>query len=161
MIVDLSELWGDFTVFQRDIAAIREGQSVTIRNDDSEQPILSTVRFISPIVDETTQSRTVRAVITSPPRGLAPGAFVTAEIAVAEFEVPLAVAAAAVQTVEGRATIFVQEGERFEGRPVELGRTDGTFTEVLSGVKAGERYAVKNSFILKAELGKSEAEHVH
>ncbi|WP_437484120.1 efflux RND transporter periplasmic adaptor subunit [Sorangium sp. So ce1014] len=33
--------------------------------------------------------------------------------------------------------------------------------EILAGVAAGERYAGKNSFILKAELGKSEAGHQH
>jgi cobalt-zinc-cadmium efflux system membrane fusion protein len=33
--------------------------------------------------------------------------------------------------------------------------------EVLSGVAAGERYAGKNSFVLKAELGKGEAGHDH
>ena len=99
--------------------------------------------------------------MSSPPRGVAPGAFVTGEIAVAEFDVPLAVHNEAIQTVEGRTKVFVQEGERFEAREVELGRTDGEFSEVLSGLKAGDHYAVKNSFILKAELGKSEAEHVH
>lgn len=161
VIVDLSELWADFTVFQRDVGALHEGQEVVIRADAGDRPIESTIRFISPIVDETTQSRIVRAVITSPPRTLAPGAFITGEIAVAEFEVPLAVDAAAIQTVEGRSAVFVQEGERFEARPIELGRSDGTLIEVLSGLKAGERYVAKNSFILKAELGKSEAEHEH
>ncbi len=40
-------------------------------------------------------------------------------------------------------------------------RTDGQFTEVLSGLKAGDSYVVENSFLLKADLEKSGASHDH
>ena len=52
-------------------------------------------------------------------------------------------------------------GEEFEARPLTLGRSDGRFVEVLKGLRAGEAYAAKNSFLIKAELGKSEASHDH
>ena len=42
-----------------------------------------------------------------------------------------------------------------------LGRTDGEYIEVLTGLKNGETYVTKNSFILKSELGKGDAEHGH
>ena len=54
-----------------------------------------------------------------------------------------------------------------EARPITIGRrgagsdAKGTAVEVLEGVAAGERYVARNSFILKAELGKSEAGHEH
>ncbi len=161
VIVDLSELWADFTVFQRDVSKIRAGQSLTIHADGGNPPLNSTLHFISPIVDETTQSRQARAVLPHPPQYLAPGAFVTGEISVGEFQVPLAVSYDAIQTVEGKSVVFVNEGDKFEKREVTIGRSDGTLVEVLSGIKAGEKYAAKNTFLLKAELGKSEAEHVH
>ena len=78
---------------------------------------------------------------------------------------------AAVQTLDGKPVVFVQEGEAFQARPVELGRRGtsdtsgnaqrGHIIEVLAGVQAGERYVGKNSFTLKAEIGKSEAGHEH
>ncbi len=49
----------------------------------------------------------------------------------------------------------MQEGNSFEPRPVELGRTDGQFTEILSGLKPGERYVVENSYLIKADIEKS------
>ncbi len=161
VIVDLSELWADFTVFQRDISKIRAGQPLTIHADGGNPPIKSTLHFISPIVDETTQSRQARAVLVQPPQYLAPGAFVTGEIAVGEYQVPLAVSYDAIQTVEGKSVVFVNEGDKFEKREVTLGRSDGALVEVLAGLKDGEKYAAKNTFLLKAELGKSEAEHEH
>ena len=44
---------------------------------------------------------------------------------------------------------------------MELGRTDGEYVEVLTGVKAGDAYAAANSFAVKAEIGKLGATHDH
>ena len=49
----------------------------------------------------------------------------------------------------------------FEARPLKLGRSDGKMVEVLTGLSAGEQYAAGNSFVIKAELGKSGASHDH
>ena len=42
-----------------------------------------------------------------------------------------------------------------------LGQGDPDNVEIVFGLDAGERYASSNTFVLKAELGKSEAEHSH
>ena len=46
-------------------------------------------------------------------------------------------------------------------RKVTTGREDDRTIEILSGLSQGERIAVSNTFILKAELGKAEAAHDH
>jgi cobalt-zinc-cadmium efflux system membrane fusion protein len=78
-----------------------------------------------------------------------------------ESVAPVAVALSAVQYLDSRPAVFVRHAEGWEARAVALGRQDRQFVEILSGVKAGEEYASDNSFILKAELGKGEAEHDH
>jgi cobalt-zinc-cadmium efflux system membrane fusion protein len=67
----------------------------------------------------------------------------------------------AIQTYQNRSVVFVQYDEQYEARPVVLGRTDGKFTEILKGLFEGERYVVKNSYVLKAELGKAGMAHQH
>ena len=47
----------------------------------------------------------------------------------------------------------------FEARKVTIGREDDRDVEILRGLAPGETYAVTNTFTLKAELGKAEAEH--
>jgi len=66
-----------------------------------------------------------------------------------------------VQPVENKPSVFVRTPEGFKAQVVKLGRSDGTYTEVLSGLSAGADYATENSFTLKAELGKGSAEHSH
>jgi cobalt-zinc-cadmium efflux system membrane fusion protein len=57
--------------------------------------------------------------------------------------------------------VFVTEGGGFRARPITVGRQDSANVEVLSGIEFGETIAISNTFTLKAELGKSEAEHEH
>ena len=52
-------------------------------------------------------------------------------------------------------------GDWFEARPLQLGRTDQGWVEVLGGLKAGDRFAATNSFTIKAEIGKLGATHDH
>jgi cobalt-zinc-cadmium efflux system membrane fusion protein len=161
VVMDLSKLWADFTIFQRDVPKVSLGQAIDIYVAGREEPFRSEISFISPVVDETTQSRTGRAVVRNLDRALAPGAFVTGQIAISDFEVSTAVLYDGIQTIEGKTVVFVQVGAGFEKREISLGRSDGKRTEILSGIKPGEKYAASNTFILKAELGKSEAEHEH
>lgn len=59
--------------------------------------------------------------------------------------------------------VFIKKGEGiFEAKPIQIKGSDkGEFIEVLSGVQEGEELVSANTFLLKAELGKSEAEHSH
>lgn len=158
-LMDLSQVWAELTIFQRDVPRVSAGQPVRLRVSGLDAPIEAKLAFISPVVDESTQSRIARAVVSNPDGKLAPGAFVTGEIATGDLNVPVAVREDAIQTIEGKPAVFFVDGDRFKVREVSTGRTDGTLTEVTKGVTVGERYAAGNSFLLKAELGKAEAEH--
>jgi membrane fusion protein, heavy metal efflux system len=48
----------------------------------------------------------------------------------------------------------VQTSEGFAPRPVTLGRSNETHVEITAGLQPGEPYAVTQTFLLKAELGK-------
>jgi cobalt-zinc-cadmium efflux system membrane fusion protein len=56
--------------------------------------------------------------------------------------------------------VFVREdSDKIEARPVELGDSDPRFVEIRAGLSAGERYVAENSFVVKAEMGKGDADH--
>ena len=49
--------------------------------------------------------------------------------------------------------LFVRRGpDRFEARPVTLGRFNGTRFEIVEGVALGEEVAVQGVFLLKSAL---------
>ncbi|WP_225897029.1 efflux RND transporter periplasmic adaptor subunit [Brevundimonas goettingensis] len=71
----------------------------------------------------------------------------------------LTVPSEAVQTVEGRPSVFVVEEGGFHARPVTTGAISGGRTEITSGLTGSERIAGTGAFLLKAELAKGEAGH--
>jgi cobalt-zinc-cadmium efflux system membrane fusion protein len=85
-----------------------------------------------------------------------PGGFATAEVATEEQGADVLVPRAAVQRIGDEDVVFVRTPEGFAKREVVLGRGDGEGVEVVSGLDPGERYAAGNTFVLKAELGKSD-----
>lgn len=161
LVADLSTVWGEFTVHAKDLAAVRVGQRVTVRSQDLGLDAAGRVSYIGSLVGE--QTRTAKAHVDIPnPKGLwRPGLFVTVDLVQEEVEVPVAVRAEALQTFRDWDVVFVRYGNEFEARPVELGRRDGEWVEIRDGLAPGEPYAVRNSFVLKADLGKSGASHDH
>ena len=160
-IADYSELFADFYLFPADVAKVGLGQRVIVRFPGQAKSDETTITFVSPVTDPSTQSRFVRGVLDNPDKSLQPGMFVTGEVVLEETPVAVAVKATALRASEGKPIVFVQEGEHLEPRPVVVGRRDKDSVEILKGVSAGERYAAGNTFILQAELEKGEAGHDH
>lgn len=117
--------------------------------------------YLSSIIDETTRSVTGRVVIPNNNKLWPPGTFVTVELILKERAVPVAVRADAIQSLRDWSVVFVNYGNFFEGRPLELGANDENWVEVLDGLSAGENYVVENSYAVKAEIEKSGAAHSH
>ncbi len=161
VIADLSSVWGEITVYAKDLNLVRLGQEVTVKSAALDLMASGTLSYLGPLVGEETRSAQARVHIANPDGRWRPGLFVTVEVVQEEVTVPVAVAAEAIQTYRDWSVVFAQFGELFEARPLELGRSDAQWVEVVKGLSAGERYAARNSFVLKAELGKSGATHDH
>jgi len=161
VVVNLSEVWADFQVYRDDPIAIEVGQSITIDLDDDRPQIPAKVTYVSPITDQVTQSKLIRAVLPNPNGNLRPGLFVSGELAVSNKEVPLAVKRTAIQSFRDWNVVYLTDGHTFQAMPVELGRKDAEYVEVLSGIESGDRYVSENSFIIKADIEKSGASHDH
>jgi cobalt-zinc-cadmium efflux system membrane fusion protein len=134
---------------------------VRVRGADPKLVAEGKVVYIAPFGQTANQTLTARALIDNKDRLWPPGLYVSAEVTVAESAAALAVRSAAIQTLEEQTVVFVRTARGFEPRPIRVGRSDGNVVEVLSGLAPEEQYVARNSFILKAELGKGEAEHGH
>lgn len=157
-IADLSTVWVELTVSPQDLPLIKEGQHLTIEGTAKSG---GTIIFTSPVLNQDTRSARVIASLDNRDGAWRPGSFVNADIAVSESKADLVIPKAALQTIEGQTRVFVRTAEGFVSRQITVGEDDGKAIQVLTGLKAGEPIAVANTFLLKAELGKSEAEHDH
>jgi cobalt-zinc-cadmium efflux system membrane fusion protein len=119
------------------------------------------VIFVSPLLDRETRNARVIATMPNTDHRWKPGTFITAEVPLASEPSKLLVPRTALQIVKGKPTLFVRDAAGFEARSVRTGREDDDDVEILGGLAAGETIAVANSFTLKAELEKADAEHGH
>jgi cobalt-zinc-cadmium efflux system membrane fusion protein len=164
IIADLSTIWVTVTIYAKDLERVRVGQAVEVRAEGIEKSAKGSLTYVGPVVGEQTRSATGRVVLQDPGSAWRPGLFVTAEVVIDEAPALVTIDSDAIQTIDGKQVVFVEEGGGFKAHTIELGRgaTVGHgAVEILGGLKAGERYVVKNSFVLKAELGKGEAGHEH
>ena len=160
-VADLSSVWVFLQVYEKDLALLHEGVTVTMRTEAYPQDAFEgRVDFLGSVVDKATRTSRVRATVGNPAEKLRPGMFVKAQVHVprplAEAKATVAVPQAALQTLEGRTTLFVEtEPGVFVRHFVETGHTFEGFTEILSGVKAGDVIVTEGSFVLKSEFAKA------
>lgn len=157
-IVDDRQMTALMHVFAKDGMHIKAGQAAVIQHQ--QQQIFSKVESILPDIDHSSTSLVRIAVDNQQQKWLANEA-VVAEVSVEKIPVRLLVDNRAIQTFRDWQVVFIKVGNTYEIRPLELGKTDGKFTEVLNGLNQGDEYVVENSYLLKADLEKSGASHDH
>lgn len=156
-ITDPSVLWAELKVFPAVLDDIKTGLPVHIETRSGRYD--STITHILPASGQPYVY--ARVALDNSSGRFAVGERLSALVDAEIIQVALAIDNLALQEFEGKAVVFVQNGEQYRPRAVQLGRTDGRFTEVLAGLNAGEVYVVANSYLIKAELEKSAAAHEH
>jgi cobalt-zinc-cadmium efflux system membrane fusion protein len=175
-ISDLSSVWIDLSAFPKNIEKLSLGQKVTIGDDHNDQgtgsdqhtdsgkhnsaSASSTISYIAPMMTGGHIAR-VRAVIDNTHGHWRPGMHIQAAIETRRKQVPLAVRVDALQTFMDKPAVFVKHGNTFEARMLTLGESDGVYTEVLEGLEHDSEYVTENSYLLKADMMKNAAKHVH
>ena len=160
-IGDLSTVWVQVAVPPDHLQSVRTGQAVDVRSDAIDSTATGTVAHVGAMMGAGSRSAPARVVIANDDGRWRPGLFVTVTLTQKEETVPLAVRAEAIQTFRDWSVVFIRVGDFFEARPLELGRRDGEWVEVLAGLVAGQEYAAANSFVVKADVMKSGASHDH
>lgn len=161
-VAALNTLWANIALSEAQLGQIRPGQRVTLTveaypNERFSGRILSIGGFVQE------ESRTVAARASVQNRGgkLKPGMFARALIEAASARSALAVPEAAVVLLQGKPTVFKREGAQLHAEAIEVGDVRNGWREVLGGLKAGDEIAIKNVYLLKSLILKSQMGEGH
>ncbi|AAM43258.1 cation efflux system protein [Xanthomonas campestris pv. campestris str. 8004] len=160
-IADLSTLWVDLHIFGADAGHITAGAPVTVTRISDGVVAQTTLERVLPGTATASQSTVARAVLRNTDGLWRPGSAVKARVTVAQQPAKLVMPVSALQQFRDWQVVFVQVGETYEVRPLTLGARDAQHVEVLSGVAAGDVVVVEQSYLVKADIGKSGASHDH
>jgi len=159
VVADLNTVWAEMTIYAKDLGTVKIGQKVVVKASAFDAQAVGTIAYVGALVGEQSRTAMARVVFANPDRIWLPGLPVNIELQSDEVAVPLAVSVEGLQTLDDGVVVFGRYGDIFEVRPLQLGRRDDKYVEVLAGLNLGEKYAAQNSYLVKAELGKANASH--
>ena len=164
-IADLSHLWIQLDIYEKDLRWVEVGKTVDIKvNAYPDENFEGKITYVSDILDESTRAAKARVEILNMDGKLKPGMFATAIISIpsSDNEEVIVVLSTAIQQIEGKSAVFVQEGEdSFEMRGVSLGQHSGDYVQVLKGLSPGDKVVTEGGFYLKSALLKEELGEGH
>ena len=159
VVADLSTIWVVGNVSEKDISYLHRATAdptqpvevhVTAYPDELFQ---GTVSYVGDVLDAATRTMQVRLILPNPTGHLKPEMFATIRVSSEPASDVLVVPESAVQHDRERSFVFVQQDPGvFEARTIKLGEKNGTFAEILEGVRDGEKVVIEGAFILKSEL---------
>lgn len=143
-----------------DAQRIRPGDAAVVELGGGET-LQAVVRSTTPSLDPESRAATVVLSPAGIPAGLTQGQAFRVRIMPrgGETDGRIVLPEGAVQSVEGRDVVFVQVRGGFQATPVTVGERSGGRIEILEGLKPGAVIATEGAFVLKSQLGASEAEH--
>ena len=153
-VADLSRVWLQADVYQKDIAKIRVGQNAVVTVDTYPgEAFTGRITNVSDTLDPTTRTAKVRCEVQNRDGRLKFQMFATLELPVSATHDALMVASRAIQDIDGVPTVFVRlDEERFQPRPVRLGASVGDHVEIVDGLKAGDAVVTDGALMLKSKL---------
>ena len=150
-ISDVSTVWVQGHIYDRDLESIRIGDVVEETSTSSQQTFHGIVTYIGALVDPATRTTSVRIVTQNPQGMLKKDMFVDAVIHTKSGRNVLSVPTSAIlRNEENLPFVYVQAASgQFGQRLITLGAQQGNETEISSGAKEGEKIVAEGSVFLQ------------
>lgn len=152
-LADLSTVWVEADVYEQDLRFVRLGATAQVSIDayPGEQ-MTGRVSYVYPEVRTDTRTARVRVELANPGGRIKPGMYATVRIEGPAGDAAVVVPRDAVMHSGTHAMVFVEESEgMYRAREVRTGGDSGGRTQILSGLRAGERVVTRANFLLDSE----------
>jgi cobalt-zinc-cadmium efflux system membrane fusion protein len=153
MISDVSTVWTQGHIYDRDLDSIHVGDTVEQTNNAFKETFQGTVSYIGALIDPATRTTSIRIVTKNPKGLLKKDMFLDAVIHTRTARTVLSVPTSAIlRNEENLPFVYVQvSAGQFGQRLVTLGAQQGDDTEIASGLKEGEKIVAEGSVFLQFE----------
>jgi membrane fusion protein, copper/silver efflux system len=152
-VADLSTVWVDGDVYERDLRAVRRGHVASAEFEAYPgERWAGRIAYVYPTLSPETRTARVRVALANPELRLKPGMYATLYIDGAGRAAAVTVPRTAVLATGERQLVFVRRSDgRLEPREVTLGATSDDRVEIVRGVVAGDTVVASATFLVDAE----------
>jgi cobalt-zinc-cadmium efflux system membrane fusion protein len=148
-IIDLSRVWIDADVFEKDLPRVRPGQEVKLTvTAFPESTFSGKVILINSVLDPETRTVKVRTEVANPDGRLKPDMFANVQIVTDLNRAAISIPQSAVLNDEGKTIVFVADGNVYKKRQVQAGIKNNDRVEIVDGLSAGDKVVVKGNYLL-------------
>ncbi|MFL6337403.1 MAG: efflux RND transporter periplasmic adaptor subunit [Pyrinomonadaceae bacterium] len=148
-IIDISSVWVDANVFEKDLGRVRRGQEVRVTVPAFPGVTFSgRVILISSVVNPETRGVQVRTEVSNADGRLKPDMFANVEIVTDVRRAAISLPQTALLDDGGHKIVFVQTDKGYEKHIVTTGIQNGDRVEILDGLQAGDHVVVKGNYLL-------------
>jgi len=156
-IGNLDQVWVEAEVFERQSAYVSEGIPVSMTVDYLPgEKWVGEVDYVQPTLDAMTRTMKVRLRFDNENGTLKPNMFAQVELDTLQNEESLIVPKdAVIRTGDNDRVVLALDEGRFKSVAVNVGRVNDQYSEILSGIDAGERVVVSAQFLLDSESSKA------
>ncbi|MGB5315296.1 MAG: efflux RND transporter periplasmic adaptor subunit [Robiginitalea sp.] len=155
-IANLGSVWAVFDAYENQVSLLKEGQLMVITAKSyPNAPLQAKISFINPMLNASTRTVEVRAVVQNPGGKLKPGMFVTGDLALSKIgeDQALVIPESAVLWTGERSVVYVKidpNAPVFEMREIRVSDGGNGKYTVLSGLENGEEIVTQGTFTLDA-----------
>jgi cobalt-zinc-cadmium efflux system membrane fusion protein len=152
-IINLSSVWIDANVFEKDLERVKLGQQVKVSVAAFPGPVFQgKVILVSSVLDPETRSVKVRTEVLNRDGRLKPDMFANVEIVTEMHRTAITVPQSALLVDGGKSVVFIAKGGNYdagyEKRTVTPGISSDDRVEILDGLKAGDKVVIKGNYLL-------------
>ena len=148
-IIDISRVWIDANVFEKDLERVKFGQEVKVMVPAFPGTSFSgRVILVSSVVDPETRSVKVRTEVPNSDGRLKPDMFANVQIVADVHRTAISIPQSAVLNDGGKTVVFVSEASGYKKRAVITGIQGDDRIEVVDGLNAGDKVVVKGNYLL-------------
>ena len=150
-ISDLRTVWVLANVYQGDLAAVRSGDDVVVKNDAYPGNFHGRISYVSPALDPNTRTLQARIVVDNPGEKLKRDMYCT--ITVTAGSIPNAIAvpdSSVLRDDNNQPFVYLAiDANQFGRRDVEIGQSQNGQTQILKGISPGEKVVADGSLFLQ------------
>ena len=141
---DFRSLLAKVFVPSKEFRNLKTEQDVNLILDSTKAIMKGRIKLVSPIIDPSTGTIKITVEVSDYPANTRPGDFAEVQVITDTHSAVVLVPRFAVITDHDEQIVFIAtEDNTAERRPVEIGYSDDDNSEIISGVKVGERVVVK------------------
>jgi Cu(I)/Ag(I) efflux system membrane fusion protein len=156
LLANIYNLWALADVFEKDLPLIKEGMIGEITASSySDEIYKAKLTRIYDVVESSSRTVKARFDLNNPKGKLKPEMFISVKVNSKLGGMNPKVSSSAVMKEKSGTYLFVVMNDTtFQRREIQIGKETKEFTEILSGLKAGEKVVTRGTFYLKSELSK-------